>query len=1033
MMRRTGRQNYVCWRCLNLRPAGTALRRASAPATASWSAVTAPSVPSSAFRLPIRSLTTAIRSSARENRIREQLRQWEAENPSPTRIGLADDTPGSGIFNSMSRVRSERSFKLDLFSEDDDATVHTHFDGVDVVDLGLNSQVLDAGDLVEVSSGQLRIRLLAICLGKYNGHDHFYTNTGKWFTSRNFRSGFVIKRFIDDPAELQAVIDAIPSVSPSSTVLNELQDLNIGPSRDLAASLIRKMYAFQSAARLIHQTYVERLSRAHTRLGDDEKLMSLREIADLLLPASLKRNGTSFPPEALYAVYSVIYQDDIAFEILQRGARHHESYLVFVQSAFERTNVYQVEHLVRNFWEHRCGRGDTSAPQARAFGMFLDHARNVIDQAREDRSWSPHGMTGPSRRARRVDSEPFAIQTHPWSETSLMIIRFMQHWAASGGFPASSRCHWIGASILRALGRYENAMLDNTTGWTFLQEIGWIPPWDVSARHYLRLPEAKLDRHPGVSPDQADAPAITLEPDQLAHLRQDFARSTVYCIDSADTLDVDDGISLEEAGDGEYWVHIHVADPASRIRPGSAWAEQAGVRCQTSYLTGFYQRMFDHDDIREAFSLGPNQPTLTFSARVTDEGRLVDYKVTPGSLRDVVYITPGDVSSVCGDGDSSSDLPYQVLEVGTRPAAATATTETRKMAKPYELSRRQRDELKTLSRLAKALQRARIDNGAVPAFPPRAAARVSLDGVVPMTTTEGSVHYRGDPYIRVSYQGQGSALVSSLMQLAGEVAARWCYERSIPIPYRVSLLSAQNADAFRAFTRDVFYPKLLAGQTPPAEDFHTLMALVGGFDISSVPAPQVLMGLDLYTKVTSPLRRYPDLLVHWQIEAALLEEHRRGESLATKTSPGQSASEKKPARAAEKKRDAPSFLPFDKRYLEESVFPRMRVRERHGKLLDNNIGNNQWILQALVRAWRFGEGSSQILRTFRFTASEVMLRHSIRGRLDWFDLRAVVELEHMNDVVLMADVKPGDVFRVELANVNVHANKVYVRLLEKVE
>ncbi|KXX76996.1 Mitochondrial protein cyt-4 [Madurella mycetomatis] len=1028
-MRRTGRQNYVCWRCLNLRPAETALRRTLAPVTASLSAVTAPSLPSSAFRQPVRSVSLALRSSAQESRIREQLRQWEAENPSPTRIGLADDSPGSGIFNSMSRVRSERSFKLDLFSEDDDAASHSHFDGVDVVDLGLNGQVLDAGDLVEVSSGQLRIRLLAICLGKYNGHDHFYTNTGKWFTSRNFRSGFVVKRFIDDPAELQAVIDAIPSVSPSSTVLNELQDLNIGPSRDLAASLIRKMYAFQSAARLIHQTYVERLSRAQTRLGEDEKLMSLREIADVLLPASLKRSGTTFPPEALYAVYSVICQDDIAFEIMQRGARHHESYLVFVQSAFERTNVYQVEHLVRNFWEHRCGRGDTSAPQARAFSVFLDHARSVIDQARRDRAWSPHGMAGPSRSGGGADSEPFAIQTYPWSETGLMIIRFMQHWAASGGFPASSRCHWIGASILRALDRYENAMLDNTTGWTFLQEIGWIPPWDVSARHYLRLPELELDRHPNVSPGQADTPAITLEPDRLAHLRQDFARSTVYCIDSADTLDVDDGISLEEVGDGEYWVHIHVADPASRIRPGSEWAEHAAVRGQTSYLTGFYRRMFDHDDIREAFSLGPNQPTLTFSARVTEEGRLVDYKVTPRALRDVVYITPEDVSSVCGEA-GSSDLSHQVLEVGTRPAAVTATA--RRMATAYELSRRQKTELKTLSRLANALQRARIENGAMPAFPPRPAAKVSLDDIVPLTTTDGSVHYRGDPYIRVSYQGQGSALVSSLMQLAGEVAARWCYERSIPIPYRVSLLAAQNADSLRAFTRDVFYPKLLAGETPPQEDFHTLMALVGGFDIASAPAPQVLMGLDLYTKVTSPLRRYPDLLVHWQIEAALLEEHRRGESLVTKASPGQPPNEKH-ARGAEKKKDVPSFLPFDKHHLEETVFPRMRVRERHGKLLDNNIGNNQWILQALVRAWRFGEGPSQIPRTFRFTASEILLRHSIRGRLDWFDLRAVVELEHMNDVILMAEVKPGDAFRVELVNVNVHANKVYVRLLEKIE
>lgn len=897
------------------------------------------------------------------------------------------------------------------------------------------------------SSGHQRIRLLAVCLGKYNGHDHFYTNTGKWFTSPSFRSGFVVKRFVKDPAELQAVIDAIPSVSPSRTVLNELQDLNIGPSRDLAASLIRKMFAFQAAARLVHQTYVERLSRATERLGEDGKLMSLREVADALLPASLKRNGTSFPPEALYAVYSVIVDDDIAFRILDRGSRHHESYLVLFQPAFERENVYQVEQLVRNYWDRRSGRKDTSFADSREFARFVDQARNVIDRARKEREWSPHGMLGPSKHKGDSDSERCGIPALPWSETSLRVIRFMQLWASSGGFPNASRCHWIGAAILRALGRYGDAnLLDATTGWTFLQEIGWIPPWDVSARHYLRLPETKLDRHPILSSNEAEIPTLKLEPDQLADLRQEFARSTVFCIDSASTLDVDDGISLEEAGGGEHWIHVHVADPASRIRPKSEWAKQASLRGQTSYLPGFYERMFDHPGIREAFSLGPNQPTLTFSARVTDDGRLVDYKITPGVLRDVVYITPEDVSAVCGDAPSSPNPLHQVLEVGKPPSAEAAPG--RKMVAPGELSRRQKAELRTLSRLASALQRAREDNGAMPAHRPRRAVKVSLDGVVPLKATDGSVHYRGDPYIRVSYEDQGNPLVSSVMQLAGEVGARWCYDRSIPIPYRVTVLGKQNSDALRAFTRDVFYPKILAGQTPPMADFYTLQTLAGGFDMSLTPAPHILMGLDLYAKVTSPLRRYPDLLAHWQIEAALLEEHRRGESLAgASSSPERSSSSEKPAPPPEGKKkkggDNKSFLPFSRHHLEENVLPHLRIRERYGKLRDNTDGSNQWLLQALVRAWRFGEGpgpaqgpssqSQQVPRTFRFTVSDVMVRRWIKGRLDWFDLAAVAELEHVNDVVLMAQVQPGDVFRVELADVNVHAGKVYVRLLEKVE
>lgn len=761
--------------------------------------------------------------------------------------------------------------------------------------------------------------------------------------------------------------------------------------------------------------------------------MSLREIADALLPSSLKRNKPTFPPEALYAVYSVIEEDDIAFRALDLGARHHESYLFFLHSAETQGNVYHVEQMVRDYFESMGARpakaARTLALITASFKDFLSEAREVIDQARREREWSPNGMIGPSKKGQ---SEASTVKIPTWSETSLAVIKFMHHWAASGGSRPGSRCHWIGASVLRAIGRYEDALLDGTTGWTFLQEIGWIPPWDVSARHYLRLPELPLDRHAGLVPAPTpDAAAAILVSDQLAHLRQDFARSTVYCIDSADTLDVDDGISLEAAGDGEYWIHVHVADPASRIAPGGWLAEQAALRSQTNYLAGFYQRMFDHDGVREAFSLGPNQPALTFSARVSEEGNLIDSKVTPATLRDVVYITPEEVSSICGDADQSA--PSDVLEVGIPPAERPPV---RNMTTSGGLSKQQRNEIKTLSKLARALHSVRLQKGAIPAYLPRPKAKVSLDRVTPTTASGRSVYYSGDPYISVSYgDSSGNPLVSSLMQMAGEVGARWCYERDIPIPYRIQLLSGQNPEALREFTRDVFYPQLIAGKNPSPEDYQNLRALVGGFDVSTTPAPNYAMGLDFYTKVTSPLRRYPDLLVHWQIKAALLEEHRRGTSLVVRTSPGDAPAGGKEVRPLVKGKagEPRDFLPFSKRDLEENVLPRLRIRERHARLLDNVDGNNQWILQALVRAWQFGEGSQALPKTFRFTVSDVMGRRAIKGRLDWFERPALVKLEDVNDVVRMANVKPGDVFRIELVRVNVHANRIYAKLLEKIE
>ncbi|AEO65849.1 uncharacterized protein THITE_2113379 [Thermothielavioides terrestris NRRL 8126] len=1088
MLRRSSQSyytQYICWRCLCLGPAAEGALRAPRPRTAPGPSPALAAVSRARPRIlarhsqggllpqhhhqhQCRSLSTAdqspasapeqltlddldaasrrarqLRSDSLESGIRQRLRKWEAENPAPA-VALLRDEPASGdAANVLTKSRSEFEFKLEVAADDEDAA-RPHFDELDNgVDLG-QASALQAGDLVEVASGAGKIRLLAVCLGNFNGQLHFYTNTGKWFTSRTLSTGFVVKNFVQDPAELRAVVDAIPSLSPSSTVLNELQDLNAGPSRDLAASLIRKMHTFQSAARLVHQTYVERLSRAHSQLGSAERLLSLREIADALLPASLKRNKGVFPPEALYAVYSVVEEDDVAFRALDRAPRRDGSCVFLLHSAEVQENVRLVEQLVRDYYESISGHSTPLSATGVATGVaakldaFLQEARNLIDQARTERPWLPHGMVGPCQ---KDGSAPSELHVPRWSETSLSIIKFMQHWAASSGFRPGSRCHWIGASILRAVRRYEDALLDHSTGWTFLQEIGWIPPWDLRARHALRLPALPLHRHPALLPPPGpESAGLSLAPDRLAHLRQDFARSTVYCIDSADTLDVDDGISLEPLGNGEHWIHVHVADPASRILPDSPLAAQAASRVQTSYLGGFNLRMLDGDHVREAFSLGPNQPCLTFSARVSETGQLLDSKVTPGVLRDVVYITPEDASSICDDADSSS-VPTTVLEVGIPPPKDTAPV--RRMTAAKELSRQQRAELRTLSKLATALQHTRLANGAIPYHLPRPQAKVSMHAVAPAASSDGSAFYRGDPYIHVSYAGQGSPLVNSLMQLAGEVAARWCYERDIPVPYRVQRVSSQNLDALRAFNQDVFYPQLLAGKRPSAEDWHTLRSLSGGHDVSTTPAPNLAMGLDLYTKVTSPLRRYPDLLVHWQIEAALLEEHRRGESLVVRKFHGAGAGagtdgtatahESTPPAKGKATKDSRNWLPFSQKQLEDNVLPQVRIRERHAKLLDQVDGNSQWILQALVRAWRFGEGSTQLPRSFLFTVVDVVGKRAAKGHIDWFDRPAMVDLEGLAGVVRIGNVRPGDVFKAELADVNVHTNQIRLKLLEKVQ
>lgn len=962
------------------------------------------------------------------DKLRERLRKWEMDNPPPSVVVRSNDDAVGLVSNSMSGTVDEYKFLRGL-NEPTDSDTDVSFVGDELVNVGLPSVGLKAGDLLELGADSLRFSLLAVCLGNFNGYDHFYTNSGKWVTSQNIKTRFVVRNFIQDPDELQVVIDALPSTSGAADVLVAYHMLNAAPSREIGASLIRHMNNFDAAARRIQQTYAEKLNQIYQLLGPEEKLMSLGEIARLVLPGGPMKSHHTFPPDVLYAVYTFLCSDDLAFRPVGQGGRNHQSSLFLMNTKDDIENGKKVELITRQFYEARAARAAQRrgvAPTAATkslvgklaetksvieFSEFIVEARRFIDQSRKSRKWSPHGMLGPST----LKPTPIPVE---WSSTALQIVRFMEQWAAAARVSRVSRLHGAGAAILRAVDRYGDAMLlDANTGWTFLQEIGWITPWDLQTRHSLHLPGVNIDRAGILAVEQEDLEPIKFEPDQLAPLRTDFA-GTVYCIDAESAADIDDGVSIEDAGDGAYWVHIHVADPASRIRHDMPAARRAAILSQSIYLQGYEHTMFIDNTVRETFSLAPDRPSLTFSAKVNEAGDILDYKVTPAIIRDVVYITPENVSEICGDEVEDVTVPPDSFEVGTRPTESEPPT--RKMAKPAELSEHQLSEIRILSRLSKALHQVRIRNGAVPTQPPRMDVEVSLEHTEVARYADGFLGCSGDPYIRLSYRpGNFNTFTSSLMLTGGEVAARWCSDRDIPIPYRVEPLASGNIAALRDFTQKILYPELASNKKPVGEHMRTLSVLTGGHDISTRPSTNFTMGIDKYAKATSPLRRFSDLIVHWQIEAALLEEHRRGSSLVVNTK--------------SRDRTAKTFLPFSNGDLEYDMFPLLRLREYHARIMERLEGPSSWALQALLRGWRFGENAEQLPRTFRFAVNFILTNGIIKGKLDWFDQIAMLDSRHLGGLCRLSEIKTGDVFVVEIDTIITTSRKIYVRALERVE
>ncbi|KAK1837286.1 mitochondrial protein cyt-4 [Podospora conica] len=871
-----------------------------------------------------------------------------------------------------------------------------------MADTGTTASNLHPGDLVEINHSSNTIPILAVYLGKYHAFDHFFSEDGEWFTSPGIRTRFVVRGFIADPADLLPILDALPDLPDSPDLINQLSKVN--PSRETGAVLIRKMQDFQNDARILFQENIDRFNALYTTLtarDPEEQLVTLNQLARLAYPIGIRQGATNFPSEHLYALFTYLVIHEDHFRPIARGHRDQNACLFAVNSLANIRVIDTVEAAVRDY----LASPTRDSPSATAFKDFILQAQKVIDRSRKSRDWSTHGMIGPIKRRA-------APPTTEWSPLGLAIIRHMYLWTATDMVRGASRRHWVGSAILRELGRYGDAEYqDQAVGWTFLQEIAYITPWDLRARHLLRLPGVELDKCGGLAPLAKKDGEELLGPDRLAHLRRDFGDATVYCIDAKSADDIDDGISLEPTGDGDHWIHVHVADPASRIAPDSPLARRATLVPQTMYLPGHFSRMLDDDIVRDTFSLSPNGPSLVFSARVTDAGDIVDRKITPATIRNVVYLTPDTVATVTG-GDPlppTPPPPTPPFEVGTPPPPAPEPS--RPMT--TTLTPAQQSDLLTLHRLAHALHKHRLARGAIPSYPDRPTTLVSLDPTTATATpsptpSQEFVLATGDPYIAVSYTPQTSPMiVSSLMILAGTVAASYLSTRRIPAPFRIQPVPAQTASALEAFARDVLYPTLLSGRAPPASDLRAFWALAGASDVSVVARPHFCIGEDRYVRATSPLRRAGDLIVHWQVEAALLAE------------------------AEGRDVTGGAGLPFSRDDMEAVVLPQLRVREQHGRMLDKVEGPDQWMLQALVRAWKFGE--AEVPGTMRLVVTAVMPGLGVSGVLvDWFERAAMMEIKDLGSVARMAEVRAGDEFVVRLRDVNVHARSIRVEAVERV-
>ncbi|WVQ79985.1 hypothetical protein IAT38_002086 [Cryptococcus sp. DSM 104549] len=414
-----------------------------------------------------------------------------------------------------------------------------------------------------------------------------------------------------------------------------------------------------------------------------------------------------------------------------------------------------------------------------------------------------------------------------------------------------------------------------------LSDLGVILPWDslensrISETHERRLAmHSKSGRRAG--PDQL------LEGSELDHLREDYTSHRVFVIDEAEAHELDDGIALERIpGSDDVWIHVHVADPTRFIGIDHPIAVRASAIGGTTYLPEATRPMLPLEVVMKELSLGAavtrdegRQGVLTFSARVNPRGEVQDHKVKMGWIKNPRVITYESVDAAMGVE------PPTVLYPFGRPVGE-------KKPPIPEITPADMDDLRVLWSLGKTIRAKRFSTCGWEMEIPSAYARplppvgspnpniYSPDNIptAPSLFT-GSLltSYQITPHINPQLSAR--TLVAEMMILAGRVAGRFCHSRSLPAFFRGSTAPVPVG------THNTL-EQMLEKRVPGTGSIDVFDVSEPGWfmskrDVGLSPVSHWIMGLvgkeEGYVRVTSPLRRFDDMMGHWQIKAALARE-----------------------------------------------------------------------------------------------------------------------------------------------------------------
>ncbi len=340
--------------------------------------------------------------------------------------------------------------------------------------------------------------------------------------------------------------------------------------------------------------------------------------------------------------------------------------------------------------------------------------------------------------------------------------------------------------------------------------------------------------------------------------RRDLRHETIVTIDGADAKDLDDAVTVTKNVDGTYKLGVHIADVSYYVTQGSVIDVEAYDRATSVYLTDRVIPMIPHRLSNGICSLNPQVDRLTLSCEmiIDGNGNVIAHEIFQSVIKTTERMTYKDVYKILEEQDEELIARYEPLV-------------------PM---------FNHMAELSKILRNKRELRGAIDFDFKESKVIVDEDGwPVDIELRERTV---------------AEKLIEDFMLAANETVAEHFHWMNVPFLYRIHEdPKPEKLQRFFEFvtnfgilikgTGNTVHPKALqdvlsAIEGMPEEPVISTMLLRSMQQAKYYPESIGHFGLstDFYTHFTSPIRRYPDLVVHRLIRTYLINKDTSQETVA---------------------------------------------------------------------------------------------------------------------------------------------------------